>query len=141
MASSLRNKAQKGFTLVELISVIIILGILAAVITPKYFDMTTKANESVAKGVKSEAVSRFNMAYAQYVLDKGKVPTALTDLVDSANGKYLGTSAAPNVGDYVFSYALADDVVTCTITMSTGTATPSWATGGITNTVTIDWPS
>ena len=44
-------KNKNGFTLVELVMVIVILGILALVAAPKFFDLSTDANTSAEKGV------------------------------------------------------------------------------------------
>lgn len=61
------NKQQQGFTLVELIVVIIILGILAAVALPKFMNVTEKAEISAVKGASGSLSSGVAMLHAQWV--------------------------------------------------------------------------
>jgi len=87
---------EEGFTLIEIIAVIIILGIMAAVAVPKFFDMQEDAKKGVLQGALAEGAARFNHAYAKYILDFKKAPAAITDL---ATIDYLGTNATdPTVG-------------------------------------------
>ena len=61
-------KRQDGFTMIEIIAVLILIGILAAVAVPKFLSMTEEAELKSVQGVKAELVSRANQYFAKYLL-------------------------------------------------------------------------
>ncbi|HEZ3011661.1 TPA: pilin [Neisseria meningitidis] len=101
------NTLQKGFTLIELMIVIAIVGILAAVALPAYQDYTARAQVSeailLAEGQKS--------AVTEYYLNHGEWP---------GNNTSAGVASSTDIkGKYVQSVEVKNGVVTATM-LSTG---------------------
>lgn len=115
-------KTQKGFTLIELVMIIVILGILAAVVIPKYVDLSTQATTS-AKNASRDST---RAALAIYIgSNSGAYPT-VTQLAAGTDG---GTAAATGV-QFVIG------ATTYTVQTYTDTAcTPANITAAVGNTV------
>jgi general secretion pathway protein G len=62
---------QRGFTLLELLVVMVIIGLLASLVAPQYFSQIGKSSEKVAKA----QIESFGQALDQYRLDVGRYPT------------------------------------------------------------------
>ncbi|HEZ4837187.1 TPA: pilin [Neisseria meningitidis] len=100
------NTLQKGFTLIELMIVIAIVGILAAVALPAYQDYTARAQVSeailLAEGQKS--------AVTEYYLNHGKWP---------GDNSSAGVASASDIkGKYVEKVEVAKGVITATMLSS-----------------------
>ncbi|MBH6265621.1 pilin [Neisseria meningitidis] len=102
------NTLQKGFTLIELMIVIAIVGILAAVALPAYQDYTARAQVSeailLAEGQKS--------AVTEYYLNHGTWPSNNSDAG-------VASTATDIKGKYVEKVEVANGVITATM-LSTG---------------------
>lgn len=79
------KKTQKGFTLIELMIVVAIIGILAAVAIPAYQDYIARAQVSEAVTLTGGAKTPL----AEYYADNGTFPAAVGDVVPNTRGQYV----------------------------------------------------
>jgi prepilin-type N-terminal cleavage/methylation domain-containing protein len=83
------NDNEDGFTLIEIIAVLVIMGILAAVAVPKFFDLQQRARRKAIYTAVSELKVRVNQHFASQLLD-GKTVGAIT---------YTAASVDTNLGE------------------------------------------
>lgn len=79
------KKVQQGFTLIELMIVVAIIGILAAVAIPSYQDYTARAQVSEAMSL----TSALKTPLAEWYADNGSFPAAAASISDTLAGKYV----------------------------------------------------
>lgn len=136
-------KKQQGFTLIELMIVVAIIGILAAVAIPAYQDYTVKSKVSEGTGIASPARTALGVACSEGSMTSS---TNQTDLGLSAATDYTGTyvksvtgaGTSTTVGTVTIVYTAIGSAVsdnqTVVYTGTCGAGGMTWALSGSVNT-------
>lgn len=105
---------QCGFTLLELLVVVVIIGLLAGLVGPKYFDQVAKSNTKIA----AAQIASLEKALDQYRLDVGSYPTTEQGLaalmvkpadMERWQGPYLKRPAPPDPWGRAYVYKAPGD--------------------------------
>ena len=117
------KKVQQGFTLIELMIVVAIIGILAAVAIPAYQDYTAKAQASEAFSLLDGLKSPVTAGYAEdgtWAIPTGSVIT----------GKYVNTIAVSGTDSLVATYkqsGVNTKIANATVTFTYSPTTGAWS--------------
>lgn len=96
------SDSQKGFTLIELVAIIVILGVISSIAIPKYYDLTREAKNRAALQAVMEGKARLSMNYARLFLEGGAPPDAV-NLVGAVG-------VTTSIGDYTLNFSTVDSL-------------------------------
>jgi prepilin-type N-terminal cleavage/methylation domain-containing protein len=104
------NTAKAGFTLIEIIAVLVILAVLAAVAIPRFLTLVDDARDAALQGALAAGLSHVSLAYGRLALQDGAEPAV------GAVATEAGTTNPMQSEDFTFTFVAGTDDITITAT-------------------------
>lgn len=87
-----------GFTLIEVIAVLVVVAVLAALAFPRYLSLIDDARQQALEGALAAGTSHISLSYGRLALQVGREPPMVAVAADA-------TATPPRSTDYVYSFA------------------------------------
>ncbi len=115
-----KKRSEKGFTLIELIIVIVILGIIAGVAVPKFIGLASSAKISAARGVGGAIAGSISSEHAQYLLDTTDTYDLAEVLAATTFGGGITSAMVVATSATLITFTYKGTVFTWTYTVQSG---------------------
>ncbi|KHT46449.1 pilin [Vibrio sinaloensis] len=130
------NRKAKGFTLIELMIVVAIIGVLAAVAIPAYKNYVSKSEAASGLATMKALITPAELIYQE----NGSISTGIslaTNLGISAGSNTLGTISVPSENTLKFEFNTSSSINGTTLTFTRGSDT-GWGCANSNSAITLD---